>query len=246
MITMITGIKRNSVYEEFRDHVKRYRLEEALAEQEAEDAAGLPRCPSWVPAEEVIAGVVAASRRCRGNIDDSPLEPAEKRLRLGCSPLGSDCSGASSSSREESVRRWAEAIVKTLQGCPSVEEAHQRAARFLTDVEAEVRQSTLSEVERDCPSPSRSDTEERPSQESTQALQHTNRVLMRAVHHLAKRCHRIEAGNEETPMLRQELEKSEEAIRRLQHSNEVLQHHLKLALNECHDRPLPWGNHTMH
>lgn len=232
---MIIGVKRPSVYEDHHDYAKRFRLEESDG-----------TVPAWASAEEVIAAVVATARRGRGSsgIEDSPHEPAEKRLRVSCGPADGLSPGSSNSARETNIRGWAESIIKTLHGCPSVEEATQRCARILTDVEAEVRQITQSEVERDSPSSSHGgiDMDERsPPQEG---LRHTNRVLMRAVHHLAERCRRLEAGNDELTMLRQELEKAEEAQRRLQHSNEVLQHHVRLALGApaCGDRPLPWGH----
>jgi len=139
--------------------------------------------------------------------------------------------------------------VKSLHGCPSVEEAKARCARVLEEVEAEVRQATLNEVEQNHPQEggSSGSADEEPPQDGaadpTQAMQHTNRTLMRAVHHLAERCRRLEAGNEEMAMLRQALEQSQESQRRLQHSNEMLQGHLRLQLGaECGDRPLPWGN----
>lgn len=247
---MIIGVKRPPVYEEFHEHVKRFRLEEA-----SEDYG--PGSPSWSAAEEVIAAALASTldghgRRIRGShcMDDSPQEPLEKRLRVGCGPSSVDSSAstscgsasAGSTSRDATIQGWAEAIVRTLHGCPSVEEASKRCARVLEEVEAEVRQATLNEVER----MGGSDTsDEPPPQEgpgSVQELKHTTRVLMRAVHHLAERCRRLEAGNEEMVMLRQALEQSQAEQRRLQHSNEVLQGHLRLSLDTCHDRPLPWGN----
>eukprot|EP00434_Breviolum_minutum_P016308 symbB.v1.2.014370.t1/scaffold956.1/size149065/3 len=65
-------------------------------------------------------------------------------------------------------------------------------------------------------------------------LQHTNKVLLRAVHHLAERSRRLESSSCEVHSLRQALEQSQEAQRRLQHSNQVLQEHLKVHLNACH------------
>lgn len=246
---MIVG-KRPWIYEEFHDHVKRYRLE---------DPACLAGCPSWASAEvaavlggaeetkEVVASALACSldaRRSRGShcMEDSPQEPPEKRLRLGGAASSSDGPAAGSAT----IRGWAEAIVKALHGCPSVEEASKRCARVLEEVEAEVRQATLNEVERaphdrGCSDPA----DERPPQEGAGSLkdvQKKNRILWGAVHHLAERCKRSEAGNEELVMLRQALEQSQDSQRRLQHSHEVLQAHLRLHLDQCSDRPLPWGN----
>jgi hypothetical protein len=240
---MIIGVKRPSSFEDLHDHFKRYRLEEVL-----EDSPGVPGCPSWASTEEVIAAAVASSLESSDKLaresstEHLPEEPAQKRLRVNeSSPRNGS---AENSEREASTRSWAEDIIKALHGCPSVDEACQRCMRILTDMEAEVRQATLREAE--CESPSRSGngcSDERPQQDgSFQSLQHTNRVLMRAVHHLADRCRRHEVGNEEMTMLRQELSKSKESERRLQHSNELLQHHLRLHLGDCSDRPMTWGN----
>jgi len=162
---------------------------------------------------------------------------AEKRLRVGSheyfAPTESSSSGAHSpdpasqgrdarEAREAAAHTWAEDIVKALQGCPSVEEATQRCARSLVDFEAEVRQAAAGSAE------------EPEGAESVQSLKHTNKVLMRAVHHLAERCRRIEASAAESDELRQALEQSQETQRRLQHSNEVLQGHLKVALDCSH------------
>jgi len=250
---MISALKRPPVYDaEFHEHVKRFRL--AQLEEASEDLA--PGSTNWATAEEVIAAALASAsacgidggngRRSRGSndIDDAPQEPVEKRHRVGCGPSSLDgpggvSTGTGSSTREEATRGWAQAIVKALHGCPSVEEASKRCARVLEEFEAEVRQATLNEVEQ-APPPS---SDEQAPQEGSQELKHTSRILMRAVHHLAERCRRLEAGNEEMTMLRQALEQSQAEQRRLQHSNEVLQSHLRLSYGrEYSDRPLPWGN----
>jgi len=267
---MIIGVKRPPVYDpEFHDHVKRYRME-----CEEEEAGIIPGCPSWASAEDVVAAALASTleggsassfvsnmasnmaglpvssvdghcRRSRGSMEDSPQEPAEKRLRVSCGAASVDSPRGGGSTSKETIRGWAEAIVKALHGCPSVDQAAQRCSWVLEEVEAEVRQSTLNEVERAPPPAAEEATDEQPPEDgpgSPQALQHTNRTLMRAVHHLAERCKRLEAGNKEVVELRQALERSQDAQRRLQHSNEVLQSHLRISLAECSDRPLPWGN----
>lgn len=186
------------------------------------------------------AAAVAADldrRRCL-QMDDLQ-EPAMKRLRglsaasdAAASSVGAAASQEAQASgnggREASIRVWTEALVRTLQGCPSVEEAMHRCSGALLEFEAEVRQTALREAD------AAAAEEDRPQECSPQNLQHTNRVLMRAVHHLAERCRRLEAGTAETPALRQALEQSQEAQRRLSHSNQVLQEHLKVHLNGCH------------
>jgi len=161
-------------------------------------------------------------------------QPALKRLRrmmASCSePAAGSVDGENSPSREAHVRSTAEKIVKSLHACPSVEQAAHRCAAVLTDFDAEVRQSGLREAELRS-----ADFEERSGEASaSQSLQHTNRVLLKAVHHMAERCRRLEAGNSEVNSLRHALEQSQEAQRRLVHSNQVLQEHLKVHLNACH------------
>merc|ERR1712014_73882 len=118
---------------------------------------------------------------------------------------------------------------KSLHGCPSVEQAAQRCAAVLSEFETEVRQMVLREAEQ----ARATNSEEASSNQSR--LQHTNKVLLRAVHHLAERCRRMEDGSreEELQSLRQALEQAQDAQRRLQHSNEVLQEHIKIHLNSC-------------
>lgn len=248
---MIIGVKRPAIYDaEFQEQVKRYRLEESFREA-AED----PSSPSWASAEEVIAAALASAAssacsmdsqcrrtRVRDIMEDSPQGPVEKRLRVRSMDSPERGAGSSTASKEAAIRGWAEALIKTLHGCPSVEEAKRRCVGVLEEVDAEVRQATLTEVEQERPQ------EEQPPQEgpgSLQAVQHTNKVLMRAVHHLADRCKRLEASSEETVMLRQALEQSQDAQKRLQHSNEVLQGHLRLAMSEC-SPALPWGSNALH
>lgn len=140
--------------------------------------------------------------------------------------------GAEARAGNNPIQGWAEALVKTLHGCPSVEEAVQRCSRALSDVEAAVRQTTINEF----------DAAEARQNEELQAAQNKGRVLMRAVHHLAERCRRLEGGNEELVHLRQALEQSQEEQRRVSHSNEILMSHLRLHLGDGSDNILPWGN----
>lgn len=172
-------------------------------------------------------------RRCL-QMDDLQ-EPALKRLRgmEALSGLGSSSGSeptADAVDAEKTQAVWAEALVRSLQGCPSVDEAIQRCSSTLLDFEAEVRQAALREAElREAAAAA---AEHRPHE--PQNLQHTNRVLMRAVHHLAERCRRLEANGGEAERLRRELEMEKENQRRLLHSNQVLQEHLKVHLNGCY------------
>mmetsp|Transcript_9319 Transcript_9319/g.21918 ORF Transcript_9319/g.21918 Transcript_9319/m.21918 type:complete len:222 (+) Transcript_9319:91-756(+) len=166
--------------------------------------------------------------RRRSQIDDLQEEPTCKRFRTG------DIAGPH---EDATIRGWAEEIVRALHGCPSVEEAAQRCSRALVEFSAEVRQAALREAE-PVPGVEQAPPEMRPEEErtpegQTQSLQHTNKVLMRAVHHLAERCRKMEAAAAEVPALQQALEQSQEVQRRLVHSNEVLQEHIKVHLNAC-------------
>lgn len=237
---MIVGLKRPSFFEEI--YGKRCRLDGLMDLPEDPSCSS---CPSSASVEDVIAAVASSLDRekRRTSMDDSTPEPMEKRLRLD-SPQhieGDGCGGSSSNpAREADLRRWSEAVVRALHGCPSVEEAGQRCARVLGDIESEVRQATLREVEQTTP-PQRDD--DRP-----QAPQPSNKVLMRAVHHLAERCKRMEAekaGSEEYAMLRRQLEESQAERRRLAHSNEMLQGHLRLHLDQSGGSSQPWG-HALH
>jgi len=158
-------------------------------------------------------------------------QPSDKRPRLqgdysgenlGGAALGSEGDAAGSSSRDGALRGWSEEMVRTLHGCPSVEEATRRCARVLADFEVDVRQAAHREA----------DSSEG-GQETVQSLQHTKKVLMRAVNHLAQRCRQAEACAADVDSLKEELEKSKEAQRRVQHHNDLLQCHLKLHLDSC-------------
>ncbi|CAL1144002.1 unnamed protein product [Cladocopium goreaui] len=143
---------------------------------------------------------------------DSQDEPALKRLR--CMIEGSNTSAASSTdpSKEAMVRSWAEALVKSLHGCPSVEQAVQRCGVALTDFGSEVRAAALREAEQ------------------TREEMRPNTI---EVHHLAERCRRLEGSSGEVQSLRQALEQSQEVQRRLQHSNQVLQESCRLSADSC-------------
>lgn len=215
----------------------------------------LQHCPSSAAAEEVLADLAAATaasstsssgerRRSNECLDDSPLprEPMEKRMRIDSGPerprvieLGSNAEASS----EAGIHGWAETLVKALQGCPSVDDAIQRSSRLLTDMTAEVRQTTLNEVEltSDHPPPQSEDVQE------LTRVKDMNRILMRGVRSLAERCKRLEGPTlEEVTTLRQALDHSQDEQRRLQRSNELLQSHLRLHLGECNTSTLPWGN----
>jgi len=166
--------------------------------------------------------------------DDVQDQPALKRLR----GMIEGPSGAAASSNEGGlnkdealVRQWAEDLVKSLHGCPSVEQAVQRCSAALTGFGSQVRSATLREAEE-------LREELRPNAVEAEAtcsrLQHTNKVLLKAVHRLAGRCRKLEGSSSEVQSLRQALEQSQETQRKLQHSNQVLQEHLKVHLNVCH------------
>jgi len=185
------------------------------------------------------AGLDAIRRR--QHLDDlqefCAEQPSDKRPRIQgdflaalAAAVGDGSGGAASASEGDSAgsagscstqRGWSEELVRTLHGCPSVEEAIRRCGRVLADFEAEVRQTRRE-----------ADAGEA-GQESVKDLQHTKKVLMRAVNHLAQRCRQNEACVAEVDTLKEELERSKEAQRRLQHHNEMLQLHLKVHLDSC-------------
>lgn len=252
---MLLGVKRERVYEEdfyerYRADIKRYRAEceEEEASEEHSSLLGSPAGPSaedLVKAALHVANFEGRSQQSRSSscMEDTAQDCSVKRLRVAGPSAPDPCEDSS----KEAIRRGAEATVRALKGCQSVEEAQQRAYFVLEEFQQEVRQATLNEVERSPPRETRSadSADERAPDDgaaSPQALQEKNRTLMRAVYHLAERCKRFEAGCKDMPALRKELEDSKEAQRRLQHANELLQSHLRLHLSECSDRPLPWGN----
>jgi hypothetical protein len=175
-------------------------------------------------------------------MDDSMFDHIDKRLRnsgfesMSQSPggLAAEDGANAAASTGASTQSWAEAIVKSLHGCPSVDEAVQRCALALANVEADVRRATAKEFE----------TPEVQQSDVLQAAQNKGRVLMRAVKHLAERCKRLEGAceHDEVAHLRQALVKSQEEQRRLRHSNELLMSHLRLHLGDCRNGVLPWDS----
>jgi len=245
-------VKRSFECEELYDRrFKRCRVMEDLENS----INALQQCPSSAAAEEVLAAAAAAAlpsssgecrRRSSDCMDDSPAtrEPTEKRMRVGSGPsmlerpnvteLGGSNSEAS---REASIHGWAETVVKSLQGSPSVDEAIRRSSLVLTDMAEEARKAILSEVELTADEPPKHAED---AQELTR-VKDMNRILMRGVRGLAERCKRLEGQGDEVVMLRQALEQSQDAQKRLQHSHEVLQGHLRLHL-DCSNSDLPWGS----
>lgn len=216
---MLLSCKRIPTYDELLEPLwKRYRLDVPM--DGPEDCLGGASSSATDPCLPDLG----LGRRQQ--MDDISEEPVNKRFRTG---------DLSCNQEEATVRRWAETIVQKLHGCPSVEEAAQRCGQALVEFGTEVRQAALREVETtpeaEPPADVRVDVDERGAEGSPQNLQHTNKVLMRAVHHLAERCRRLEATAAEIPALQQALEQSQDTQRRLQHSNEVLQEHLKVHLN---------------
>lgn len=225
-----------SVEEILEPFQKRRRLDALLA------------CPEDSASEQDAIGALACSaaeKRVHSLLVDALQEHQDKRLRLGPLPSAADteetggfpssnssgCSG-DPGLREAAIRGWAENIACALQGCPSTEEAAQRCVRALVEFEAEVRQSTLREAELSQDARGRGasvdeDMQATPSEE----MQHKNRVLMRAVNHLAERCRRLEQENSEKAALETALEQAQEVQRRLHHANQVLQGHLKIHLD---------------
>lgn len=166
-------------------------------------------------------------RRC----PEDMLEPPEKRPRIGasCSEGSSTGSGihetGGDAEEDSAAKGWAEAIVKELRGCPSVVEANSRCSRMLSEFEELIRQERLREAD------TQDSQQEQSKEERMQRLQHTNRVLLRAVHQLGRRCTRLEAGTDEMTALRAALEQTQEQVRRLTHSNEMLQGHLRVQMD---------------
>lgn len=237
---MSVCLKRPSVYDVYPDHVKRCRLAAAL--EESIDL--LQNHPSSEAAQEVLDAVTAASlsqqelRNDGDSMDDSPREPLEKRARIGgyaepvgCMPSNSQEEGT----RVAGVGVWAESVVKALHGCPSVEVAYQRCSSVLADMASEVRRETLSEVEQ-------MPREQTQQSEELQSAQHTSRILMRAIRHLADRCKKLEGQSEEVAVLRQALQHSQEEQGRLRNANSLIKCHLELHLGKGSSGSLPWGS----
>jgi len=187
----------------------------------------------------VCLGNLPHSNSNGGGLCDLSLEqPAEKRIRtegaFGSTGEASDDGSSFEAGQgvdEAAVRGWAENIVRALHGCPSIEEAGRRCVDALTSFGGEVRNATLHEAEVEAASHEAEAAEAAP--DSIEHLQHTKRVLMRAVNHLAQRCRQAEASVSEIDSVREELERSRDAQRRLAHHNEMLQGHLRLHLDSC-------------
>jgi len=156
--------------------------------------------------------------------------------------------------REVRLRTWAEEVVKTLHGCPSVEEALRRCMQVLEKVDAGAREAASKSIMQEqaavaaaaaaaeaaaalaaerspagvSPNPQAGD-----DQRSHERLQFTNGVLMRALHNLQNRCRKAEASASESTALRAALDNAEHQARRLTSSTEVLQSHLKAHLDGC-------------
>eukprot|EP00928_Gymnodinium_smaydae_P084598 TRINITY_DN67866_c0_g1_i1.p1 TRINITY_DN67866_c0_g1~~TRINITY_DN67866_c0_g1_i1.p1 ORF type:complete len:260 (-),score=57.16 TRINITY_DN67866_c0_g1_i1:298-1077(-) len=255
MAAMVAGYKRMCSFEEELllldpHHTKRCRL------MDDEDAPGEDYASVVCAAAAALAGsgpesASSSRRRTFQDIDDDcdaeGSVPVDKRLRqmldsgVGASAGGEDANhdnGAFNASvSPQELRRWAETVVRSLHGCPSVDLATERCSKVLGEFGAEVRQAAVRELEAMRRPPQACDEDSRP-QEALEGLQHKNRVLRRAVLHLADRCRRMESGAQEADSLRQALEQSQEAQRRLTHANEVLQGHLKVHLDGC--RSDPW------
>eukprot|EP00930_Biecheleria_cincta_P052258 TRINITY_DN3750_c0_g1_i1.p1 TRINITY_DN3750_c0_g1~~TRINITY_DN3750_c0_g1_i1.p1 ORF type:complete len:244 (-),score=46.98 TRINITY_DN3750_c0_g1_i1:367-1098(-) len=238
---MMVGCKRPISTEDLLDpFVKRSRLydvcmigcEEPTCWCPANDATAVSAArDADVVATAAAAVAEAERRRLLPACDAQEDEPALKRLR-GMLEEKNPCASAvpdSTANNEGSacIQQWSEGLVRALHGSPSVEQAVERSAAVLSEFEAEVRQKALSQVEH--AAASSEDTS------CAQNLQPANKVLLRAVYHLAERCRRLEGASREDEIhsLRQALDQSQDMQRRLQHSNEVLQEHIRIHLNSC-------------
>lgn len=238
---MMVGCKRPISTEDLLDpFMKRSRLhdvcmtgcEETACWSTSSDATAVSAaCDAEVVATAAAAVAEAERRRLLPACDAEDDEPALKRLR---GMLQGECPSASavpeSTANNEGsacIQQWSEGLVKALHGSPSVEHAVERCAAVLSEFEAEVRQTALSQAEHAAPS----------SEDAScaQSIQPTKKVLLRAVYHLADRCRRLEGASreEEIQTLRQALDQSQDVQRRLQHSNEVLQEHIRIHFNSC-------------
>merc|ERR1719379_864374 len=105
---------------------------------------------------------------------DSPIrgEARKSRKRASQSVDGN---------RNSDITSWAEAVVKTLHGCRSVDVAITRSRQILAEYEAEVRQNCLAQhADLQQEPPQSEPTEPSPSQqERLENLQHANRILYR-------------------------------------------------------------------
>lgn len=254
---MIVGMKRPPSLEDLMDPLsKRFRIDAAA--NALDPGACLPGLDGSIEGLDAVATASAAAscaaaalsggcvdrRRLAGGQMDDVEEPMEKRPRIGgfegCAEQASASSAGAAQGqqqqREANIRGAAENLVRTLQCAPSMEVAAQECLRVLTDFEENTRQAAFREAEE-----ARRQSEEESRQPVGLQGQQAVRVMMRAVHHLAERCKRLEASAVENQALRQELEQSQEAQRRLAHSNEVLQGHLRIHLDGArHMQQQPW------
>lgn len=154
--------------------------------------------------------------------------------------------------REVRLRIWAEEVVKTLHGCPSVEEAMARCISVLAKVDAGAREAASQSIMQEqaavaaaaqaaeaaaaaerSATGSASNPQAGDDQRSYERLQFTNGVLMRAIRNIQNRCKKAEANASESNALRESLDIADHQIRRLTSSTEVLQSHLKAQLDSC-------------
>jgi hypothetical protein len=155
-------------------------------------------------------------------LDARPLDAEECTSERRSGVLdGVAPSAAGAPGREINVRAWAGAVVLSVAGSPSLDDAVQRCEAVLRDFEAEVRQLATMEV----------DAAVAAAPESLQSMQHTNRVLMMAVHQLAQRCRRNEASAREADDLREALGRAQAEQRRLARANDLLRGHLRIHLD---------------
>lgn len=238
---MMVGCKRPLSTEDLLDpFVKRSRLhdvcmtgcEEPACWSTSSDATAVSAvCDAEVVATAAVAVAEAERRRLLPACDAQEDEPALKRLRGmfegKCHSASAVPESTTSNEGSACIWQWSEGLVKALHGSQSVEQAIERCAAVLSEFEAGVRQTALSQAEHAAP------TSEDAS--CAQNLQPANKVLLRAVYHLAERCRRLEGESreEEIQSLRQALDQSQDVQRRLQHSNEVLQEHIRIHFNSC-------------
>lgn len=165
-------------------------------------------------------------------LDARETRPGEERPRgvfarascgttSGGAPDGVASSAAGASGREIDVRAWAEAVILSVAGSPSLDDAVQRCETMLLDFESEVQKVATMEV----------DAAVAAAPESLQTMQHTKRVLMMAVRHLVQRCRRSEASASQADDLREALGRAQVEQRRLAQANDLLREHLRLHLD---------------
>jgi len=213
---MALAMKRPCTVEEILEvALKRSRLDPQLEHE----SAARPQEAQQV-ASEVLAAYEAASASKRQLAEVSEAEdplpaPAEKRSKHIATD---DEPGTPQADRDTAVRHATEAIVRSLQNCPSLSEAVTRVAKHLGELhDGPVLQRVGKEA-----SPSTED------QAQHEAQQRTNQLLMRAVKKLAERCRRLEAPAGEADALRHELCQIQEQLNRVNMSNEVLNSHLSV------------------